>query len=99
MKINIPDVLVHLRGQVVRQKQDQWGWPDPESMAMKILARIFASPNLFARSQQIGRLGQKMAMNKGFIEHLPGPFAGWTMTRDVYPVANQTFREWWETRS
>ena len=100
VKINIPDVLVHLRGKVVRRKQDRWGWPDPENLAMKILARIFASPKLFARSQKLGRIGQKLAMNKGFIEHLPGPLAGWTMTRDVYPVAQQTFREWWEkTRS
>jgi L-lactate dehydrogenase complex protein LldF len=99
VKINIPDILVHLRGQVVRYKQDHRGWPDPESMAMKILARIFASPSLFAKSQKLGRLGQKLAVNKGFIEHLPGPLAGWTMTRDVYPVAQQTFREWWETRS
>jgi L-lactate dehydrogenase complex protein LldF len=99
VKINIPDILVHLRGKVVRYKQDRPGWPDPESMAMKILARIFASPSLFAKSQKLGRLGQKLAVNKGFIEHLPGPLAGWTMTRDVYPVAQQTFREWWETRS
>jgi L-lactate dehydrogenase complex protein LldF len=99
VKINIPDILVHLRGKVVRYKQDRPGWPDPESLAMKILARIFASPSLFAKSQKLGRLGQKLAVNKGFIEHLPGPLAGWTMTRDVYPVAQQTFREWWETRS
>jgi L-lactate dehydrogenase complex protein LldF len=98
VKINIPDVLVHLRGKVVRQKQDHLGWPDPESMAMKILARIFRSPGLFAKSQKLGRLGQRLAVHKGFIEYLPGPLAGWTMTRDVYPVAQQTFREWWETR-
>jgi L-lactate dehydrogenase complex protein LldF len=99
VKINIPDVLVHLRGKVVRDKEKRRRWPDPESLAMKILARIFASPSLFAKSQKLGRIGQKLAMHKGFIEHLPGPLAGWTMTRDVYPVAKQTFREWWETRS
>ena len=100
VKINIPDVLVHLRGEVVRQKQDAWGWPDPENLAMKILAKIFASPRLFARAQKLGRFGQKATMHRGFIEHLPGPLAGWTMTRDVYPVASQTFREWWsETRA
>ena len=100
VKINIPDVLVHLRGEVVRQKQDAWGWPDPENLAMKILAKIFASPRLFARAQKLGRFGQKVTMHRGFIEHLPGPLAGWTMTRDVYPVASQTFREWWsETRA
>ena len=66
---------------------------------MKILARIFASPRLFARAQKLGRFGQKATVHRGFIEHLPGPLAGWTMTRDVYPVASQTFREWWRARS
>ena len=35
----------------------------------------------------------------GVIERLPGPLAGWTAMRDVFPVAAQTFREWWRTRS
>ena len=99
VKINIPDVLVHLRGEVVRQKQDKRGWPDPESLAMKLLARVFASRSLFEKSQKLGRLGQKLSVRRGFIEHLPGPLAGWTTMRDVYPVAPQTFREWWEARS
>jgi L-lactate dehydrogenase complex protein LldF len=66
---------------------------------MKLLARIFSSRGLFEKSQRLGRLGQKLSVNRGFIEHLPGPLAGWTTTRDVYPVAPQTFREWWEARS
>ena len=99
VKINISDVLVHLRGKVVRHKQDKWGWPDPENLAMKLLARIFSSRGLFEKSQKLGRIGQKLSVHKGFIEHLPGPLAGWTTTRDVYPVAQQTFREWWEARS
>ena len=37
-------------------------------------------------------------MRRGFIESLPGPLKGWTAMRDVYPVAKQTFREWWRTR-
>ncbi len=99
VKINIPDVLVHLRGKVVRQKQDKWGWPDPENLAMKLLARIFSSRGLFEKSQKLGRIGQKLSVHRGFIEHLPGPLAPWTTMRDVYPVASQTFREWWEARS
>ena len=99
VKINIPDILIHLRGEVVRRKQDSWGLPDPENLAMKMLARVFASPGLFARSQQMGRLGQKAVIKGGFIESLPGAFGGWTAMRDVYPVAPQTFREWWQARS
>ncbi len=99
VKINIPEILIHLRGKVVRQKQKKEGWPDPENLAMKLLARVFGSRSLFERSQRVGRFGQKAVVKRGFIEALPGEFAGWTAMRDVYPVAPQTFREWWRTRS
>jgi L-lactate dehydrogenase complex protein LldF len=101
VKINIPEVLIHLRGEVVRQKQDKngpGGWPDPEALGMKLMAGIFADPKRFEQAQKLGRLGQRIFMRAGFIEHLPGPLGGWTKMRDVYPVAPQTFREWWRTR-
>jgi L-lactate dehydrogenase complex protein LldF len=99
VKINIPEILIHLRGKVVRSKQKKGGWPDPENMAMKILARIFSSPRMFERAQKLGRFGQKLVVREGYIEHLPGQLAGWSAMRDAYPVAKQTFREWWRTRS
>ncbi len=102
VKINIPEVLVHLRGEVVRQKQDHppaTSWPDPEALAMKFLAGVFASPSRFERAQKVGRMGQRFFMKGGVIESLPGQLGGWTATRDVFPVAQQTFREWWRTRS
>ena len=95
VKINIPEILIHLRGEVVRHKQAKGGI-QPESLAMKLLARVFGSRKQFERSQKLGRLGQKIKVHAGFIESLPGEFAGWTAMRDVYPVADQTFREWWE---
>ena len=99
VKINIPEILIHLRGEVVRHKQAAGGIPGPEDIAMRLLGRVFKSPMLFARSQQLGRLGQKMVLQRsGFVESLPGPLGGWTAMRDVYPVAPQTFREWWKTR-
>ena len=97
VKINIPDILVHLRGKVVRDKQER-GKAGFEGMAMKLLARVFRSRGLFERSQRVGRFGQKAVVRKGFIESLPGELAGWTAMRDVYPVADQTFREWWSSR-
>ena len=101
VKINIPEVLIHLRGRVVREKQDRddpQAWPDPEALAMKLLARVFAEPSRYERAQKLGRLGQRFLMRDGYIEHLPGPLAGWTAMRDVYPVAGETFREWWRSR-
>jgi L-lactate dehydrogenase complex protein LldF len=100
VKINIPEVLVHLRGEVVRHKQEasSGGLPDPESVAMKFLAHVFADPSRFGQLQKAGRLGQRFLLRGGYIESLPGPLGGWTAMRDVYPVAKPTFREWWAER-
>jgi L-lactate dehydrogenase complex protein LldF len=102
VKINIPEVLIHLRGQVVRERQgrdDPHAWPDPEALAMKFLAGVFSDPGRYERAQKLGRFGQRFLLRGGYIERLPGPLAGWTAMRDVYPVAGQTFREWWRSRS
>jgi L-lactate dehydrogenase complex protein LldF len=97
VKINIPEVLVHLRGEVIRHKQAE-GANLGESLAMKFLAGVFASPARFERAQRVGRFGQSWFSRAGFIERLPGPLSGWTTMRDVVPVADQTFREWWRSR-
>ena len=100
VKIDIPEVLIHLRGEVVREKQGRTrGLPDPEDMAMKFLARTFASPSRFERAQKVARLGQRFFMKGDVIERLPGPFGGWSTMRDLFPVARQTFREWWRVRA
>jgi L-lactate dehydrogenase complex protein LldF len=99
VKINIPEVLLHLRGEVVRQKQESSGLlPDPESVAMKTLAAVFVNPSRFERMQRLGRFGQRFFMRGDVITSLPGYLGGWTAVRDVYPIANQTFREWWRER-
>ena len=99
VKINIPEVLIHLRGEVVRHKQAKlMGRLAPENVAMKTLAGIFASPGRYKAMQKIGRQGQKLMVKGGVIERLPGYLGGWTAVRDVFPIAPQTFREWWAQR-
>jgi L-lactate dehydrogenase complex protein LldF len=98
VKINIPEVLLHLRGEVVRHKQASHLLPGPEELGMKVMASIFASPSRFERMQRLGRLGQRLFLRDGVISSLPGPLRGWTEVRDIFPVAPQTFREWWRKR-
>jgi L-lactate dehydrogenase complex protein LldF len=99
VKINIPEVLLHLRGEVVRHKRESAGLlPDPEATAMRMLAGVFASPSRFEWMQRLGRFGQRFFMRDGVITSLPGYLGGWTAVRDVYPIADQTFREWWRQR-
>jgi L-lactate dehydrogenase complex protein LldF len=98
VKINIPEVLVHLRGRVVRRKQDMGGQRsklDPENVAMQTVARVFSDPNLYERAQKFARVGQWPLVRGGSIGRLPGRLAGWTTVRDLKPIPEQTFREWW----
>ncbi len=102
VKINIPEILIHLRGKVVRHKQDQEGLRgrlDPEGLAMKLLAWTFREPGRFETAQRLGRIGQWPLVKNGTIEHLPGPVADWSAMRDLVPVPEQSFREWWRTRT
>ena len=101
VKINIPEVLIHLRGAVVRQKQDHGGlsqFLDPENMGMKALAQIFSSRATYESAQKLGKIGQMPLTHDGYVEWLPGMLGGWTAMRDMQAMPQQTFREWWEKR-
>ncbi len=91
VKINIPDVLLHLRGQVTSQASPL----NPEALAMRELARIFASPKRYEQAQRLARRGQKPFVHEGVIDSLPGMLSGWTTARDLVPVPQQSFRDWW----
>jgi L-lactate dehydrogenase complex protein LldF len=100
VKINIPEVLVHLRGQVVAQKQSSLAAVvDPENLGMKAMAMMFAHPALYEFAQKSGKLAQQIVVNDGYIEQGPGPLAGWTKMRDFPAMADQSFREWWRKRN
>jgi L-lactate dehydrogenase complex protein LldF len=94
VKINIPEVLLHLRGEVTQQASPL----NSEALAMRELARIFASPERYERAQRLARRGQRFFMHGGVIDHLPGMFSGWTTARDLAPVPTQSFRDWWRVR-
>ena len=97
VKINIPEVLVYLRGQVVaREERSLGGRMNPEHVAMRWLARQFATRARYERAQWLGRVGQGPFAREGVIRRLPGPLAGWTTTRDLRSLPRQTFREWWQ---
>ena len=91
VKINIPEVLLHLRGEVTRHASPL----NPEALAMRELAHIFTSPKRYEQAQRLARQGQKLFVHGGVINHLPGMFAGWTTVRDLAPVPKQSFRDWW----
>ena len=91
VEIDIPRVLVHLRGRVV-DSEPPW---KPEKAAMRAMYRAFSSRRAYERAQRVARLGSRPLGRRGRIERLPWPLSGWTSTRDLPQPPAETFRDWW----
>jgi len=100
VKINIPEVLIELRAQVVDQERRGFArFLDPMYLGMKIANLLFAKAWLFHLSQRFGRIGLRLFTRKdGWIHSLPSLGAKWTRTRDLRGLPSQTFHEWWAAR-
>ena len=99
VKINIPEVLVHLREKVVQRSG-----PGPESLAMAMMAATFGSERRFRAAQRLGRMMQPLLTRKDsegekWASWLPRPLSGWTQSRDLQAMPDQTFRQWWKARA
>ena len=67
-----------------------------EGAAMRLTSWMFASGRRFALAQRIAARAQRPLVRGGLIRRLPPPLAAWTRTRDLRPVATESFRRWWE---
>ena len=100
VKINIPEVLVYLRSRVVDRNRGKLASVfNQERIGMKMMARIFLSPQRFEAAQRMARVLEKPLVGKdGWIHWLPGLAGQWTVARDLEAFPAQTFREWWQSR-
>ncbi|MFF5284544.1 LutB/LldF family L-lactate oxidation iron-sulfur protein [Streptomyces sp. 62] len=91
VKINIPEVLAHLRAKAVQARHGT----SAEALAMKAAAAVLDSPRLLAAAQRAAALGGKVLAREGRIGRLPGPLSGWSDTRDTPAPPAESFRTWW----
>ena len=101
VKIDIPSVLIHLRGRVVAEaKQDGWrGRLAAEQLSMEALGRVFSSRRRYEAAQKAARVGARPLARAGNVEvRLPGPLSGWLAHRDLKAPPRQSFRDWWRLR-
>ncbi len=101
VKINIPQILIYLRGKVVRQKQLSRRLRERangEGLVMRLIARTFASRARYEQAQKLAQVGQWPLKRGDVIEWLPGELGNWTIMRDLPAVPGQSFREWWRAR-
>ncbi|MGB7448385.1 MAG: LutB/LldF family L-lactate oxidation iron-sulfur protein [Ornithinimicrobium sp.] len=98
VKIDIPQILVQLRGDHVRAQQQATRLPSAEGTAMKLAAYAMTDSRRFAVATASMRLARPLVRDG----HLAGPLrsvmTGWTDARDVPRPPAQTFRQWWAKR-
>jgi L-lactate dehydrogenase complex protein LldF len=85
VKINIPEILIHLRQRLVEAGDNTAA----ESLEMKIAAFAMANAGRFGAAQKLVRIGQPFA-------NMMMP--AWTESRDLPVAPAETFREWWAQR-
>ncbi len=95
VKINIPEILVHLRNKVVENGDA----PLSERLAMKVAAFALDNSSHLGAMQALGRIAQRPFERNGTIKNLPGLLGNWTAIRDLAPIPKQSFRQWWAERS
>ncbi|MBO9345438.1 MAG: iron-sulfur cluster-binding protein [Chloroflexi bacterium] len=90
VEINIPDMLLKLRRDLVQAGDPSLGW----RLGMKGWAVAFKSPMLYRLGGRIaGWLTRVLARGKGHLRWLPPPFNGWTAHRDFPAFGTPSFRE------
>lgn len=99
VKINIPEILIHLRGRVVREDQSTLGGKlAVENLAMQGAAVAFQSQRRYEAAQRLAQMGQALFREGDQLENLPGMAGGWTKYRDLKAIPKQSFRDWWKSR-
>ena len=95
VKINIPDILVHLRAEDVDSKRGKKKLPSQMDLLMKGASWAFSSGKHLDLLEKGLPLGRIAAGRKKKITKLPGIAAGWTQSRDIPAPPSESFRDWW----
>ncbi|WP_346960050.1 LutB/LldF family L-lactate oxidation iron-sulfur protein [uncultured Arthrobacter sp.] len=95
VKINIPDILVHLRSVDVDSKRGKKKLPSQMDVGMKAASWALSSGKRLGLVEKGLPLGRLAAGPDQKITKLPGIAAGWTQSRDIPAPPQQSFRDWW----
>jgi L-lactate dehydrogenase complex protein LldF len=96
VKIDIPTALVHLRDRALHP-DDGAGRPTAMGAAMAAAAVAMSSGGRFRWALRGAALGGRVLGGRR-LRRLPWPGSLWTHSRDLPPLASQSFRDWFAAR-
>ena len=103
VKINFPEVLVHLRAKdveskhAVREFESNKKAPFSQMDAMMLGAKkLFTSGKMMSVAERGLPMSRLIAGRKHKITAVPGIVGGWTEYRDIPEPPKESFRNWWK---
>mgnify|MGYP001676435248 FL=1 len=103
VKINFPEVLVHLRAKdveskhAVREFEGNKKAPFSQMDAMMLGAKkLFTSGKMMSVAERGLPMSRLIAGRKHKITAVPGIVGGWTAYRDIPEPPKESFRNWWK---
>jgi L-lactate dehydrogenase complex protein LldF len=91
VKIDLHHHLLHNRRNAAKGKPSFF-----ERLAYKLFAFVANRPKLWAFGKELSRLGEPIQKT---LQGTPlDPVKPWTKTRDLPPLASESFKDWWRNR-
>ncbi len=96
VRIDIPDLLVHLRGKVVDSTRDR-KVPTAEMLGMRAAGWALQAPGRLSGIQRLAGLGRRvLGERRTGLGPVPfGPALKWSRARDIPLPPRESFRQWW----
>ena len=95
VRIAIPDLLLRLRADAVRQGKYEWFEP----LAITAYRQAMTNPALYSAGGRLASLGTRILGGRdGRLGWLPPPLDQWTKERDFPAFAAKSFSQLWEER-
>ncbi|HEY7485099.1 MAG TPA: lactate utilization protein B [Streptosporangiaceae bacterium] len=98
VRIDIPRILVHLRGKVIESRRRR-PVPTPEMAMMRSVAWTLGDGGRYEAALRQTTRWARLVARGGRIQRLPGLFGKWTDARDLPAPPKESFRVRWQHRA
>jgi L-lactate dehydrogenase complex protein LldF len=102
VRIDIPQILLHLRSKVVEEAPPSAARPTGERLSFRFYTMLMSRPRLLGWAARLGRVAQRAMLGKrtaigekAGVAGKVGPVGAWTGGRDMKTLAPKSFRDQW----